>query len=159
MIGIVAMDRAGCIGRAGRLPWHHPEDLAFFKRTTLGGTVVMGRVTWDGLPRRPLPGRDNLVVTRRPEALAADGARAATIEGLDAALAEARRPAFVIGGAEIYAALWDRIDEFLVTRVLDVVTDGDTFFPHPLEPDFELVGTEPLSANCAVERWLRRRSG
>src|SRR5690606_22181193 len=74
MIAVVAMNDAGCIGRGGSLPWHRPEDLAFFKRTTRGGTVVMGRRTWDSLPRKPLPERDNVVLTRRPDGIAAAGA-------------------------------------------------------------------------------------
>ena len=155
MIGVVAMNPVGCIGEAGRLPWHHPEDLQFFKRTTLGGTLVMGRVTWDSLPRRPLPGRDHVVLTRDPDAFREEGAVATTPEGLDAALAGLKRPVFVIGGAQIYDLLFDRIDEFLVTRVLDEAPNGDTFFSRPLAPAFRLVSTEVLSPACTVERWQR----
>jgi dihydrofolate reductase len=155
MIGIVAMNGAGCIGEAGGLPWHHPEDLAFFKRTTLGGTLVMGRVTWDSLPRRPLPGRDHVVLTRDPGAFSEAGAVATTPEGLEQALAGLKQPVFVIGGAQIYDLLFDRIDEFLVTRVLDEAPAGDTFFPRSLSPTFHLVSTEALSPECTLERWRR----
>ncbi|MBK8975478.1 MAG: dihydrofolate reductase [Planctomycetes bacterium] len=149
------MNAAGCIGRRGTLPWHHPEDLAFFKRTTLGGTIVMGRRTWDGLPRKPLPGRTNVVLTRRAAGVG-DGAVASDLAGLDRALAETPGPVFVIGGAEIYAALLDRISTFLVTRVDDVIADCDTYFPTALGDAFDLVETTPLSPACRVERWERR---
>jgi dihydrofolate reductase len=155
MIGIVAMNPIGCIGANGGLPWHHPEDLAFFKRTTLGGTLVMGRVTWDSLPRRPLPGRDHVVLTRDPAGFREEGAIATTPEGLEAALVGLEQPVFVIGGAQIYDLLFDRIDEFLVTRVLEDAPHGDTFFPRALSPTFHLASTEQLSPLCTVERWRR----
>jgi dihydrofolate reductase len=101
---IYARAANGVIGRDDALPWHLPEDLAHFKRTTAGAPVVMGRRTWDSLPPRfrPLPGRDNVVVTRQA-GWSAPGARAAA--GLDAALALcADAPeTWVIGGAQIYA--------------------------------------------------------
>ena len=64
MTGVVAMNDAGCIGRDGTIPWHHREDLRFFKRLTTGGTVVLGRKTWDGLPRRPLRKRPTSLPSR-----------------------------------------------------------------------------------------------
>lgn len=158
MIALVAMNAAGCIGRGGTLPWHHPEDLAFFKRTTLDGTVVMGRKTWDSLPRRPLPRRHNVVISRDP-ALDAEGATVTDLAGLDAALAAAPGPAFVIGGAAIYALLWARLDRVLVTRVPDAVPDCDTHFPTGLEGEFVLVARELLAPELPVETWERRRHG
>jgi dihydrofolate reductase len=101
---IYARAANGVIGRDGDLPWHLPEDLAHFKRATAGAPVVMGRRTWDSLPPRfrPLPGRDNIVVTRQAGWQAAGARRA---DGLDAALALcADAPeVWVIGGAQIYA--------------------------------------------------------
>lgn len=156
MIGIVAMNRDGCIGRAGAIPWHHREDLRFFKRTTSGGTIVMGRKTWDSLPRKPLPRRNNVVLTRTVPETPVEGATFCRPEDLDDALRDAPAPVFVIGGAVVYAALWDRIDTFLVTRVPDDVPDGDTWFPRALEPDFVLEETTTLSEDVTVERWTRR---
>lgn len=86
-VGLVwAEARGGAIGRGGTMPWHLPEDLAHFKAVTLGAPVVMGRRTWESLPERfrPLPGRENVVVTRDPS-FAAEGARVAA--SLEAALA------------------------------------------------------------------------
>ena len=156
MIGVVAMNHAGCIGRGGTLPWHHKEDLRFFKQTTLGGTVVMGRKTWDGLPRKPLPERDNVVLTRDPGSFADPGAVATTLDDLARTLAPLRSPCFVIGGGEIYELLWDRLTEILVTRVPDEVPDGDTFFPARLPTDFERLHSQPLTDSLTVERWSRR---
>ena len=156
MIGVVAMNAAGCIGRAGTLPWHHREDLQFFKQTTTGGTVVMGRKTWDGLPRKPLPERDNVVLTRDPSSFEDPGAIATTLDDLVRTLEPLRSPCFVIGGGEVYELLWSRLNEILITRVPDEVPDGDTFFPARLTTDFELVDSQPLTETLTIERWTRR---
>ena len=112
------------------MPWHVPEDLAHFKQLTTGGTVVMGRKTWDALdPRfRPLPGRRNIVLTRDPD-WSAEGAEVA--HSVDAALpadAVTRSPIWIIGGAELFAATIDRADRLEVTE-LDLDVDGDTWAP------------------------------
>lgn len=126
---IVAMDEAGLIGREGRLPWHLPNDLAHFKRLTLGKTVLMGRRTWDSLGR-PLPGRDNWVLSRDPE-FAPSGAR--VFESLDAALAAGEgRELVVIGGAELYRQALPMARRLYLTRVLTRIEGarpGDVHFP------------------------------
>jgi dihydrofolate reductase len=121
---IWAQARDRVIGFEGGMPWHVPEDLAHFKELTLGDTVVMGRKTWDALdPRfKPLPGRRNVVVTRDPE-WTADGAE--VVHSLDDALSA---DAWVIGGAELFAATIDRADRLEVTE-LDLDVEGDTFAP------------------------------
>ena len=123
---IVAVARNGIIGRAGALPWRLPEDLAHFKRTTLGHPVVMGRKTWDSICR-PLPGRRNLVVTR-DAAWRAVGAEAAP--SVDAAIArcDPDETVFVIGGAAIYRAALPLADTLVVTEI-DRDFDGDTALP------------------------------
>jgi len=123
---IAAVARNGVIGRAGKLPWRLPDDLAHFKRTTLGHPLIMGRKTWESL-RGPLPGRRNLVVTRAP-GYRADGAE--VFGSLDAALAACapETDAFVIGGAEIYAQALPRADRLYLTRVHADVS-GDALFP------------------------------
>ncbi|EWS55170.1 MULTISPECIES: dihydrofolate reductase [unclassified Methylibium] len=127
---IAAVARDGAIGRAGTMPWHLPQDLAHFKRTTLGCPVVMGRKTWESLPPhfRPLPGRRNVVVTRNA-AWQADGAEAAP--SLDAALERLREAerVFVIGGGELYAQALPRADGLVLTEVDIGVPDADTHFP------------------------------
>jgi dihydrofolate reductase len=123
---IVARARNGIIGRAGTLPWRLPEDLAFFKRTTMGHPILMGRKTWDSIGR-PLPGRRSLVITRNP-ALRLDGAE--TFTSLAAALqACAGEPeVFVIGGAEIYARALELAERAWITQI-DADVDGDAAFP------------------------------
>jgi dihydrofolate reductase len=136
---ILARARNGVIGNRGALPWHLPEDLAHFKRTTMGHAVVMGRKTWDSIGR-PLPGRLNLVVTRDPQ-WKAPGAQAATSLAAAVEMAEAhlRRQApnsngpqpkvFVIGGAQLYAlALLGEVAAIYLTQ-LDADFPGDTYFP------------------------------
>lgn len=128
---VVAASRNGCIGKDGSLPWHLPSDLARFKEITLGGTVVMGRKTWDSIPARfrPLPGRRNLVLTRDP-AWRAEGAepiRSMRDVG----------DVFVIGGGEIYEQTLPLADRVYATWV-DAEVDGDTWFPPLSEPEWKL---------------------
>lgn len=122
---IVATDRRRGIGLANALPWKLPEDLAFFKRTTTGHPIIMGRKTFDSIGR-PLPNRRNIVITRTP-GWRHDGVDA--VGSLDAALALAGdAAAFVIGGAQIYAAALPQATRLLVTEI-DKDFQCDTFFP------------------------------
>lgn len=126
---IAAVARNGVIGHRGSMPWHLPEDLRHFRAVTLGKPVLMGRRTWESLPPRfrPLPGRRSIVVTR-DAAWSAPGAERA--QSLDDALARLQgvARAYVIGGAELYAAALPLADDLLLTEIdLDVV--GDTRFP------------------------------
>lgn len=126
---IYARAANGVIGKDNRLPWHLPEDLAHFKRTTLGCPVIMGRKTWDSLPPkfRPLPGRLNIVVTRDP-GFVAEGASVA--HSLEAAreLCPAGGTAWVIGGAQIYAQALPLASEVVVTEIARDF-EGDAFAP------------------------------
>jgi dihydrofolate reductase len=156
VIGVVAMNRDRCIGKDGRIPWHHSEDLKHFKRLTTGGTIVMGRKTWDSLPRKPLPKRANVVLSRSPApADLPEGAYFTDLDGLADRLATLPEPHFVIGGEQIYELLWDRIDDFRVTLVEDEVEGGDAFLHRPLEPEFTLAETTELSPACTVHRYER----
>ncbi len=123
---IAALDRNRVIGRNGDLPWRLPDDLRHFKRLTLGKTVLMGRKTWVSLGR-PLPERDNWVISRDP-AFHAEGAR--VFRSLDAALQahESSQELMVIGGAELYRQLLPRADRLYLTEV-DAEVDGDAWFP------------------------------
>ena len=96
---VVAVARNGVIGKDGVIPWHISDDMKRFKALTIGHTVVMGRKTWDSLPKRPLPGRINVVVTRQKD-WRADGA--VTASSLGQATAGTSGTVMVIGGAEIY---------------------------------------------------------
>jgi dihydrofolate reductase len=138
---IFARAANGVIGNAGALPWHLPEDLAHFKRTTQGQPVIMGRKTWDSLPPRfrPLPRRLNIVVTRQA-AWQADGAlRASSLrDAIDACPADA--DAWVIGGAEIYAQALPLAHTAVVTEI-DAAFDGDAYAP-ALGPQWKEVARE-----------------
>jgi len=126
-LGLIwAQAHGGVIGAEGGMPWHVPEDLAHFKQVTLGAPVVMGRRTWDSLPERfrPLPGRENIVVTRQAEWSAEGATRASSVEAALAGLEEA----WIIGGAEIFAQAMGDADRLEVTE-LDLDVDGDTFAP------------------------------
>lgn len=126
---IFARARNGVIGANNALPWHLPEDMAHFKRTTLGCPVIMGRKTWDSLPARfrPLPGRLNLVVTRQRD-WRADGAQVA--HSIEDACAQCPpdSTAWVIGGAQLYAQALPLASEAVVTEI-DLEVAGDAFAP------------------------------
>jgi dihydrofolate reductase len=129
---IVARARNGVIGRDNQLPWRLPEDLAFFKRTTMGAPIVMGRKTHESIGR-PLPGRRNIVVTR-------DGTRrfegCDTVTGLDEALQLAARDhageIFLIGGAELFHEAFAVAHKLVVTEI-DADFDGDILLD-PIDP-------------------------
>lgn len=123
---VAAVASNGVIGRKGQLPWHLPEDLKHFKRLTLGHPVIMGRRTWESLGR-PLPGRDNIVVTRQA---GYDAPGAAVASSLEAALAlSAGEPVvFVIGGQQLFAESLP-IAAGLVLTEIDREYEGDTWFP------------------------------
>lgn len=126
---IYARARNGVIGANNSLPWHLPEDLAHFKRTTLGQPVIMGRKTWESLPPkfRPLPGRLNIVITRQPDWHAEGAVRAHSIEDAMRQCPEAS-DAWVIGGAEIYAQAAPLASSAVVTEI-EQDFEGDAFAP------------------------------
>lgn len=122
---VAAVAKNGVIGRDNALPWRLKGDMQFFRRTTIGHTVVMGRKTWDSLGR-PLPNRHNVVVTRNA-AFKAEGAEVAS--SLETALAAGGDGSiFVIGGAEIYRQALPYADRLLITEV-DAEVEGDACFP------------------------------
>lgn len=137
---VAAMAGNRVIGAGNRLPWHLPADLQRFKRLTMGAPVIMGRKTHESIGRA-LPGRRNIVVTRRPGA-SWDGCEVAG--SLDAALAAARDApeVFVIGGAELYAAVLPRADRLYLT-LIDADYPGDTLFPEFDAADWRETAREP----------------
>ena len=126
---IYARAANGVIGKDGVMPWHLPEDLAHFKRTTLGSPVIMGRKTWESIPARfrPLPGRTNVVVTRQ-QGWAAEGAHVAHSLSEAQALCGDVSDAWVIGGADIYAQALPLARTAVVTEI-DASFEGDAFAP------------------------------
>lgn len=123
---VAAVAGNGVIGRQGQLPWHLPEDLKHFKRLTLGHPVIMGRRTWESL-NGPLPGRDNIVVTRQSGYDAPGAAVARSLEGA-LALCTGEPVAFVIGGSRLFAESLP-IAAGLVMTEIEREYEGDTWFP------------------------------
>ena len=141
-LGIIyARARNGVIGKDNAMPWHLPEDLAHFKRTTLGAPVIMGRKTWDSVPPRfrPLPGRRNIVITRDPKWQEAGAER---VGSLDEAIARCSDVdvAWVTGGSEIFRLAIPRADLAVVTEI-DADFDGNTHAP-PLGPGWRETARE-----------------
>ena len=124
VILIAAVARNGVIGNGGTIPWRVPGEQAFFKATTLGHTLVMGRATYDSIGR-PLPGRTTIVLTRDPDWQAAGVATAGSIE---AALALAEGDVYVAGGAAVYEAALPYADEQLLSEI-ELEPEGDTYYP------------------------------
>lgn len=150
LTAIVAMDPNRVIGRNGKLPWHIPGDLAFFKRTTIGHPVLMGRKTFESIGK-PLPKRTNIVLTR-DNSWSHPGVE--VIHSPEAITAMEGR-IFIIGGAEIYTTLSALIDEWLVSHIHHS-HKGDTYLaPFELSfPDGEVIeGHEDFT----VKRYLRPR--
>lgn len=126
---IYARAANGVIGKDNALPWHLPEDLAHFKQLTQGCPVIMGRKTWDSLPPRfrPLPGRQNIVVTRQLDWQEAGAERASSLEAA-LALCPPDTTVWVIGGAQLYAQALPLADRVEVTEI-DQAFDGDAHAP------------------------------
>jgi|SRR5690625_1671207 len=153
MIWAQAHDRV--IGRDNDMPWHLPEDLKFFRRTTADAPVIMGRKVWESLPEgaRPLPGRRNIVLTRNPE-YAAPGAE--VVHDLPTALElVADEPAWIIGGAEIYNQAMDQSDLLVVTEI-DARFEGDRFAPE-IGPEWRETSRDPVDGWATAANGLRYR--
>ena len=124
---IVAIDENGAIGRQGELLCHLPADMRHFKEVTMGNSIVMGRKTFESFPRRPLPGRQNIVITRDPK-WTYPGVSVAY--NLDEAIAAAQTDTvFIIGGAQIYELAMPRVEVLHLTRIHARWASADVFFP------------------------------
>jgi len=150
---IAARGRNNIIGSEGDLPWRLRSDLKLFKAVTRGKPVIMGRKTWESLPRRPLPGRLNIVITRQ-SGYFAEGAQVVGDMGdaFDAAFIQANTDqvdeVFVIGGAQVYAATMTVADRLYLTEV-DATPAGDAAFPAFAEKDWSEIGREVYPAGEA----------
>ncbi|SMO42747.1 dihydrofolate reductase [Fodinibius sediminis] len=125
LAAIVAHDPRLVIGSKGGLPWHYSEDLKYFKKITMGHPIIMGRVVFEELNEKPLPGRENIVLSRSKSY-----DQVPTFSSIEQALAYVANEelVFVIGGAQIYRQLFDKIDKLFVTEIHQSY-QGDTFFP------------------------------
>lgn len=127
---IVAIADDHAIGVKGGLPWHLSEDLKYFKRTTSGCPVIMGRTTYFSLPFHPLKGRKNIVLNLGGEPIP----EACCVYSFDEAFAEAEKESaermFVMGGASVYKAAINMMDRLFITHVHTTIPEADAFFPH-----------------------------
>ncbi|NKB34531.1 MAG: dihydrofolate reductase [Pseudomonadales bacterium] len=161
---ICAMAENRTIGRNNSLPWHLSEDLKYFKRTTMGNSIIMGRKTWESIGRA-LPGRTNIVITHNPD-YAAEGAKVVGSLAEAVKLAESisvidgSEEAFIIGGAGLYKAALPLAQRFHLTRVHAEV-EGDTFLAEFNEGEWNEVSREEFEKNetnpydysiCVLER-------
>lgn len=124
---IAAMAKNHCIGLNNTIPWHIPEDFAFFKQYTLGKPIIMGRKTWDSLPIKPLPLRRNIVISRQQNWQATGAELAGSI---DEALhkCQTEEEIIIIGGAQIYRETLPLATDLRITEV-NLSVMGDAFFP------------------------------
>ena len=147
---IAACARGGVIGIENRLPWHLPEDMKFFRETTRGKPVIMGRKTWESLPAafRPLPGRVNIVVSRNAAYQAEGGIVVGSLADAVAAAGDAD-VAFVIGGAELFRQSLPQADRLVLTEI-DHDFAGDTFFPEFDRSEWQEVSRDPRTAESGL---------
>ncbi len=155
IIGIVAVDRNGAIGKGGTLPWHYSADMKFFKETTTGHAVVMGYKTWLTL-KNPLPNRLNIVLSRQSEI--APQELVVVLRDVESVLALARDPArdlFVIGGSQVYAAFQPHIEKWIVTEVPLTIEGTDTFVPENYLAGFKRAELKMIDDSLAVSTYVR----
>ncbi len=156
MIGIVAVAKNLGIGRGGKLPWHYSSDLKFFKETTSGNAVVMGRTTWKSIGK-PLPNRLNIVLSRTTDI----GDQPHVLKHLlskEEVLEFARtfgRDVYIIGGAHVFESFADVIEKWIVTEIPLTVEDADTFMPANFLDGFKPTETKELEEGLIVKFYAR----
>lgn len=149
---VVAVSENWVIGKDGKLPWHFPVDLKFFKALTTGHTVIMGRKTFDSIGKT-LPNRKNIVISRQahPEMAGVE-----FVSSVDRALSHAKQgETFIIGGASIYAETLQLVDGIYLTRIGQTY-EGDAFYPG-VPAGFKKVSSQRLQENPLIEAIFYRR--
>lgn len=155
IIGIVAVAENNAIGKDGKLPWHFPADLKFFKETTTGHAIVMGFNTWRAIGK-PLPNRLNIVLSR--SAQLEDDANLLFLRSKDQVIKLSeylKCDVFIIGGAKTYAEFVDAIDRWIVTQIPLDVEGADTFMPADFTEGFGRLESKELTDGLTVETFHR----
>jgi dihydrofolate reductase len=155
IIGIVAVDRNGAIGKGGKLPWHYSADMKFFKETTTGNAVVMGHHTWRSL-KKPLPNRLNIVLSRQSEIEPQESLL--VLRSVESVLSSARvldTDLYVIGGEQVYRSFLPNIDKWIVTEVPLAIEGADAFIPKNYLEGFRAVRSKALDDNL-IARFYER---
>lgn len=158
IIGIVAIAKNFAIGKAGKLPWHYPADLKFFKETTVGNAVVMGFHTWQSIGK-PLTKRLNIVLSRT--AILEQKTDVLLFRSKEEVLTLAnylKGDLFIIGGAKTYENFADVIEKWIVTEVSENVADADTFMPKNFLDNFELNNKIQLENDLQVKTFVKNRN-
>jgi dihydrofolate reductase len=159
IIGIVAVDQNGAIGKGGTLPWHYSADMKFFKETTTGNACVMGHKTWLTL-KRPLPNRLNIVLSRQPNLETPDGVVVLNQVADVLSLArDLKGDLFVIGGEQVYRAFLSYIEKWIVTRVPVTVANPDAFVPQGYLEGFTEAETKKIDPDLNVTIYIRADRG
>jgi dihydrofolate reductase len=155
IIGIVAVDRNGAIGKDGQLPWHYSADMKFFKETTTGHACVMGYKTWLTL-KKPLPNRLNIVLSRQAEIEPQDSV--VVLRDIESVLALARDlkcDLYVIGGAQVYQCFLPYIEKWIVTEVPFTVENADAFVPENYLARFRRTASNKYDEDLSVLVYTR----
>jgi dihydrofolate reductase len=155
IIGIAAVDRKGAIGKGGKLPWHYSADMKFFRETTTGNAVVMGRKTWLTIGK-PLKNRLNIVLSRDTNIDPQESL--IVLSDIDSVLSfnnSLTTDLFVIGGAQIYEAFREHIERWIITEVPVTVPGADAFMPKGYLEGFEVVDSKTLDDDLVVKFYNR----
>jgi|SRR5215510_13397132 len=155
IIGIAAIDRKRAIGKGGKLPWHYSADMKFFRETTTGNAVVMGRKTWLSLGK-PLKNRLNIVITRQldlepRESLLVFRDIAAVLSFGESLTTDL----FVIGGAQIFKEFLPHIEKWIITEVPLTIQGADTFMPDGYLSGFEEADAKEIGDGLVVKYYQR----
>jgi dihydrofolate reductase len=156
IIGIAAVDRQGAIGKGGKLPWHYTADMKFFRETTTGHAVVMGRKTWLTLGK-PLKNRLNIVLSRDPSIEPQESLL--VLSDVDSVLSlneSLTTDLFVIGGGQTYEAFLPRIEKWIITEVPVKVSGADAFMPKGYLDGFKPTDSKPIGDGLTVKVYERR---
>ena len=155
---IVAAGKDGAIGKDGDLIWHISSDLKRFKSLTMGHPLIMGRKTWDSLPRRPLPGRRNIVVSRNPDYVAEGAEVVSSPEGALSIVGD--EEPFVMGGEQIYKAFMPYATRIFLTEIDAGCPDADARLSFPPDPEqwkVEECGGEEMTGDGISYRYVTYR--
>ena len=155
IIGIAGVDRKGAIGKGGKLPWHYSADMKFFRETTSGHAVVMGRKTWLTIGK-PLKNRLNIVLSRDTDIEPQESL--IVFSDIESALSfnkSLSTDLFVIGGAQIYEAFREHIEKWIITEVPLTVSGADAFMPKGYLEGFEVVESKTIDDDLVVKFWER----
>jgi dihydrofolate reductase len=158
IIGIVAVDRNGAIGKDGKLPWHYSADMKFFKATTTGNACLMGYNTWQTL-KKPLPNRLNIVLSRKSEIDPQDSVVVLRdVESVLSLAKDLKSDLFVIGGEQVYRAFLPHIEKWIVTEVPLTIQGADAFVPQNYLEGFTKSDSQRIDEELNVSVYTRTSS-